>query len=332
MSRSVSEQTKQFSYDPEEIAPDLYAIPLPLHDGSPVNAYVALDGRTAWLIDGGLGTPECQAVLAQGLAALGYSIKDVAGLIVTHGHTDHVGVAAAIHAQGGEILAHRLEAETGRELGFDEVWLTRHGLPADLRSQSAWHVVEWPDPTRTVTDGEVVRWGPLELEVLWCPGHTRGLVCLWEARRGLLFTTDHVMRRAPSPVTLRRAEDAGDPLADYLRSVDRLRALPVHLVLPGHGRPFAQLRERVGEIISTIDAQLDKVAGAIEQSGATTAYELLELTGFRDPRGMAARYDLGQMLARLRFLENRNRIRSLDSSQAVRFAGYSAAGSSHHAH
>jgi glyoxylase-like metal-dependent hydrolase (beta-lactamase superfamily II) len=177
----------------------------------------------------------------------------------------------------------------------------------------------------------VVRWGPLALEVLWCPGHTRGLVCLWEAQRRLLFTTDHVMRRAPSPVTLRRPDDAGDPLADYLRSVDRLRALPVHLVLPGHGRPFPHLRARVDEITATIDAQVDKVAGAIEQAGATTAYELLDLTGFRDPRGMAPRYDMAQMLARLRFLENRNRIRSLDGSQVVRFAGYSAAGSSHHA-
>lgn len=331
MSRGVSQNTKQFSYEPEEIAPDLYAIPLPLHDGSPVNAYVVLDGRAAWLIDGGLGTPECQAVLAQGLAALGYSIKDVAGLIVTHGHTDHVGAAAPIHGQGGEVLAHRIEAESGRDMGIDEVWLTRHGLPADLHSQSPWHIIDWPEPTRTLEDGDVVRWGPMELEVLWCPGHTRGLVCLWEPRRRLLFTTDHVMRRAPSPVTLRRPEDAGDPLADYLRSVDRLRALPVHLVLPGHGRPFAHLRERVDEIAATIGAQLEAVADAIEREGETTAYELLDLTGFRDPRGMAPRYDMGQMLARLRFLENRNRIRSLGSSQVVRFAGYSAAGSSHHA-
>ncbi|GAC1313022.1 MAG: MBL fold metallo-hydrolase [Chloroflexota bacterium] len=327
----MSQVTKQFSYDPEEIAPDLYAIPLPLYDGSPVNAYVALENRTAWLIDGGLGTAECQAILARGLAALGYDIKDVAGLIVTHSHTDHVGAAQTVRAQGGEILAHKLETGSGRDMGFDEDWLIGHGMPADQRSDTPWHTIDWPEPTRTIEDGDLIRWGPLDLEVLWCPGHTRGLVCLWDARRGILFTTDHVMRRAPSPVTLRRPDDTGDPLADYLQSLERLRDLPVRLVLPGHGRPFAQLRDRLDDIAARISAQLDKVAGMVDQAGATTAYDLLALTGFRDPRGMAARYDLGQMLARLRFLENRNRIRSLDRSQVVRFAGYSAAGSSYHA-
>ncbi|HEV7666239.1 MAG TPA: MBL fold metallo-hydrolase, partial [Chloroflexota bacterium] len=96
---------KQFSYDPELIQPDLYAIPLPLHDGSPVNAYVALDGQDVWLIDGGLATNECQAIFERGLQTLGREMRDIRGLLITHGHTDHVGAAHQVLANSGELLA-----------------------------------------------------------------------------------------------------------------------------------------------------------------------------------------------------------------------------------
>src|SRR5207249_167256 len=103
---------------------------------------------------------------------------------------------------GGEVIAHRIEARDGRRLAFDDLWLLRHGLPRDRLHERPWREVEWPAPTREVEDHDHLRWGNLELEVLWCPGHTRGLICLLEPKRKLLFTTDHVMRRAPAPISL----------------------------------------------------------------------------------------------------------------------------------
>src|SRR5438067_504426 len=114
---------KRFSYEPERIEDDLYAIPLPLHDGSPVNVYVAIAGDGLWLIDGGLGSDECQSTLRSGLETLGFSMRDVRGLVITHAHNDHVGAAEEVKANGGEILAHRVESTHGRNLPFDESWL-----------------------------------------------------------------------------------------------------------------------------------------------------------------------------------------------------------------
>src|SRR5204863_9258191 len=95
---------KKFSYEPERIADDLYAIPVPLHDGSPVNAYVAIGDDGLWLIDGGLMEERSQGVLASGIAALGCDFpRDTRGILVTHVLIDHAGAAQAVLANGGEL-------------------------------------------------------------------------------------------------------------------------------------------------------------------------------------------------------------------------------------
>jgi len=309
---------KHFSYEPEHVFDDLYCIPLPLYDGSPVNAYVAIGEDGVWLIDGGLGTEECQTKLFDGLKTLGFYKADVRGLVITHGHNDHVGAAQTVLDNGGEVLAHRIESTDGRRLAFDEAWLERNGLPVNGQVKDRWRPLDWPQPTRLLEDGERLRWGNLDLEVVWCPGHTRGLVCLFEPTRGLLFTTDHVMRRAPAPISLRDDAD-GDPLSDYLASVDKLARLRVETVLPGHGRPFGSLGHRLAHIQDEIAAQLSLVRERLK-SGPATAYELLSIEhSLRDRRPIAERYALSQLLARLRHLELKNEIRRIAGGDPIRY-------------
>jgi glyoxylase-like metal-dependent hydrolase (beta-lactamase superfamily II) len=312
------EVPKRFSYAPEKLSDDLYCIPLPLHDGSPVNAYVAIDDGGLWLIDGGLGTEECQATLARGLETLGFGLAAVRGLLITHGHNDHVGAAQTVIARGGELLAHRLESSEGRRIVFDESWLERNGLPTDARSDPWSRRIDWPLPTRVLEDGERVQWGKLDLEVVWCPGHTPGLVCLFEPNRGLLFTTDHVMRRAAAPITV-RTDTSNNPLGDYLGSVRKLSGLQVDTVLPGHGRSFGGLARRVAHIEAEIQHELELVRRRLSE-GPATGYELLSVPGLRTRRAVVERYALSLILARLRHLECLAQVVRLEEADGIKYA------------
>jgi glyoxylase-like metal-dependent hydrolase (beta-lactamase superfamily II) len=307
---------KQFSYEPERLADDLFAIPLPLYDGSPVNAYVALSDQGLWLIDGGLGAEFCQSTLRTGLAQLGHSMGDVRGLLITHGHTDHVGAADAVLANRGTVLAHRVEATEGRTLTFDQPWLQRNGLPSEVGPER-WRDFAWPEPTRLLEDGERLRWGNLDLEVVWCPGHTPGLVCLFEPIRRLLFTTDHVMRRAPAPISL-RSPTAADPLRDYLASVRKLMPLKVETVLPGHGRPFHGLHQRLVNIEAEIHEQLAQIVHRLG-AGPASAYDLLTLRALQDRRPIAGRYALSLVLARLRFLQCQGKVDQVETDHTIHY-------------
>jgi glyoxylase-like metal-dependent hydrolase (beta-lactamase superfamily II) len=312
---------KQFSYEPEKLDDDLYAIPLPLYDGSPVNAFVSIGSDGVWLIDGGLSSEQCQATLRAGLTKLGFHFeRDVRGLLITHGHNDHVGAAQAVLNAGGQVLAHRLETLEGRHLVSDEAFLQRHGLPQDGHGRvDRWREFTWPEPTRLLEDGDTLSWGNLNLRVVWCPGHTPGLVCLFEESRGLLFTTDHVMRRAPAPVGVRNANH-DDPLSDYLNSVNKLETLRVHTVLPGHGRPFHRLRERLHDIQREIEHQLDSICEHL-QRGPASAYELVvHLSVLRDRRPMASPYQIGLVLARLRHLERLGRLYQIQTGASIKYA------------
>jgi glyoxylase-like metal-dependent hydrolase (beta-lactamase superfamily II) len=141
-----------------------------------------------------------------------------------------------------------------------------------------------------------------------------------EPQRRLLFTTDHDMRRAPAPVSV-RADTDDDPLSDYLGSVRKLAPLAVETVLPGHGRPFGGLARRLAHIESEIQDQLDLIRTGFAR-GPASAYELLKasLHGLRDRRPVSEQYALSQLLARLRHLECLGTLVRVENAETIRYA------------
>src|SRR4029079_8226784 len=90
------------SVDPDAVAvfelrPGLWNIRLPLMwpGITHVNALVIeQDGPGITLVDcGSAGDPTCWAALVGGLRGAGYEIADIADLVATHAHPDHLGLA-----------------------------------------------------------------------------------------------------------------------------------------------------------------------------------------------------------------------------------------------
>jgi glyoxylase-like metal-dependent hydrolase (beta-lactamase superfamily II) len=155
---------------------------------------------------------------------------------------------------------------------------------------------------RRIAEGDVLRIGDTDWEVVVGSGHSPEHACLLDRERGILIAGDQVLPRISSNVSLGVSEPEGDPLGDWLASIAKLRTLPDDLlVLPGHGEPFTGLHVRLDQLDAEHTGRLDAVAAFL-----ATPARAVDCFGqlFRRPIGpdvigMAT----GEALAHLRHLE-----------------------------
>ncbi|HEX5505014.1 MAG TPA: MBL fold metallo-hydrolase [Thermomicrobiales bacterium] len=328
------------------IMPGLHRVELPLGDNplGAVNAYLIETADGPALVDTGWWTPEAWAALEDALGALGCRPADLSRIVLTHGHPDHAGMAArlrdlsgapiALHPRDLFMVAPRRPDQDGAR-AERLAWLTRHGLPeaeaAALRGASPGMGGRMTpfEPDRALAEGDTLALGAYRFTVLETPGHSPGQVCLYDAERRVLIAADHVLPEISPNVGLMGA-NGGNPLADYLAALARVRDLPVEVALPGHGAPFADLAGRVDELVAHHDERLAELLAALAP-GPAGAYDLCarltwvggavtwaELAPFS--RLMA----LGETLSHLVLLEERGQATREDDGGVIR---YRAAGS-----
>ncbi|MEG0766957.1 MAG: MBL fold metallo-hydrolase [Clostridia bacterium] len=150
--------------------------------------------------------------------------RKLAGVVLTHGHFDHIGAIDALAPR--QIVIHALDAAmlTTPALNLSRMM----GKPF---AQSA--------ATRLLGDGDMVTLAGITLEVLHTPGHTAGSICL---RCGsALFTGDTMFAQGGAG----RTDFPGGDDADMHRSLMRLLAGEGDaMVYPGHGPATTLVAER----------------------------------------------------------------------------------------
>jgi hydroxyacylglutathione hydrolase len=165
------------------------------------------------------GTNSNFPYLAECLKRLGLKTKDIALVVLTHEHFDHIG-AAAFFFKTAVVAAHRLAANK-IELQDEFVTLTKY---RDAGSKPFYAHVWLEDDT-------LIALGNYELRMIHTPGHTSGCICVYEPSERLLFSGDTVFAGG----TLSDIATSGN-ISDYVNSVERLSALRIAELCPGHGR------------------------------------------------------------------------------------------------
>ena len=91
----------------EQLGEDLWSLPVPIPDNPLryVSVYAFGTAGGLVLIDAGWGAEESWQALRAGLQSIGAGMADVRGVLVTHMHFDHVGLAGGIRQTSGAWIA-----------------------------------------------------------------------------------------------------------------------------------------------------------------------------------------------------------------------------------
>lgn len=293
------------------------------------------DGYT--LVDCGWNTDEAWSALTEQLAQIGADVKDVAHLIVTHIHPDHYGLAGRLKQTAGcEVVLHEREGgmidsrytHPEQLLEHMKVWLRRQGVPRDLASElhgasmPARQFVVEAEPDRRLKGGEKLRVGPYTLEALWTPGHSPGHICLVERDAGFMMTGDHVLPGITPNVSL-HPQQVGNPLADYIESLEKVKAFGIAKGLAAHEHIIDDLPKRIDELEEHHRVRLEEMLTTMTK-GAETAYEVAAAvvwaTGTFDTFSpWQQRAAISETLAHLEYARSRGMVTAEERHGVVRY-------------
>lgn len=203
--------------------------------------------------------PRTWRLMPRVLAAIGRSESDVAAVILTHGHFDHVGFAKRAHDEWGvPIMAHAREAElVARPYSYQRqasplTYPAQYpaALPVLYRMSmaGALMVPGVADTTPLPPDDVEVPGRP---RVVFTPGHTLGHVALHLPDRDAILTGDALVTLDPYTGGRGAQVVSAAAAADIFQaftSLDALAETEATAVLPGHGEPwFTGIRAAVTE-------------------------------------------------------------------------------------
>jgi glyoxylase-like metal-dependent hydrolase (beta-lactamase superfamily II)/8-oxo-dGTP pyrophosphatase MutT (NUDIX family) len=179
---------------------------------------------------------------------------EIAEIVLTHHHADHVAYADALRRRvKAPIAAHdetaaRLDFPVDRRVGEGEAWDLGRGMRA---------------------------------RVVHTPGHTRGHLAVLEERTRTLAAGDLV---AGASYVVVDPDDGGD-MGAYVESLRKARGLAARLLLPAHGPASAAPERQLDEYVTHRLQREAKVLGAV-RGGATTVEAVLPIAYADTPQAM----------------------------------------------
>lgn len=318
------------------VAPGIWwaRIPLPI-DLDHINVWLLETVAGYIVVDTGMAAEVAKEAWVQIEAQL-LSERRICGVLVTHIHPDHLGLAAWLQERHRipVLMSRRTEEQAQMLLGAappDMIgeatsFLRKLGAVELPQSRSlftpqrfARMVSGMPRVAQHIADGTTLPWNGDTWTAFQTDGHAEGHLCLYECSQRVLISGDQVLPSISPNIGLNLRNQDLNPLGSYLASLERLRRLDRDtLVLPSHGQPFYGLRDRIDDLRQHHLRHLERLVS--ECHTPRTAIELLPVMFRRVLKGMHFMLALAEALAHLEYLVFAARLdRLTDAAGVVRY-------------
>ena len=281
-------QTKSMPL-PEKLRDGVWSIPV-IFPGNPMRytlSYLLRSGDDAILVDPGWDSDAGEEQLRSGCARAGIALEDLTGVVATHYHSDHLGMAGRIRRISGAWVAmgeHEFvevqtwdstaayQAEQNRQY---VLWGTPEDCLADvgMNERRVGHLTHLATPDVRLRDGQRLPVPGLDIEVMLTPGHSPGHICLIDWSHELIFSGDHVLPRISPHISLEMS-GLDDPLQAYYDSLERIGFEDDMEVCPAHEYRFIGMRRRVAQLVEHNRARSAEVLRVIAEHAPATVWEV----------------------------------------------------------
>ncbi len=245
-----------------------------------------LDGQEGWaVVDTCIDRPESRAqweeIFAHELEGL-----PILRVIATHMHPDHIGLAhwicdhwsrpeqpCRLWISATDFNAARMACQVAAGHGGAETaaFVASHGISQPehlslITQRTGYYASMVPRVPSTfvrMMDGDTLRIGQHDWHCIAGYGHAPEHIALHCPALNLLISGDMLLPRISTNVSVFNLEPEANPLALFLKSLERMQPLPAEtLVLPSHGKPFLHMHERIRQLREHHAERLDEVLQA----------------------------------------------------------------------
>lgn len=196
---------------------------------------ILLTGNEPVLIDS--GHMKYARQLVEQLAQVGFDARNLTRIVNTHSHWDHTSANDYLRELSGATVGMgELTATWMREERRREMWLSYFGVNPPLT------LPDW-----TFAAGDVLQLAGMAWEVIALPGHAPDLLGFYQPDEKVLISADALLPNGDCGLINVMVHGWG-ALDDAIASAERMAAMDIRIVLPGHGAIITDVTANVAKL------------------------------------------------------------------------------------